>query len=126
MSRDTQSAQPQEEAWLRPHLEAVRASVRAGFQFRHLPSPGNLLAVQGFRVRSGAMDMFLARSADDALAARFRLADLDGGGPPALWHQHGAVADVVSALVELPAHGTAGAPRLARARTSELWIPSLT
>lgn len=112
------------EPWLWPHLRAVEASVRAGFRFSHLPDVDNLLAVQGFRVHHGAMDMFLARSAFDALAARVRVEDLDfHWSPPPLWHARGAVADVVTELLELPPHGSPGAPTLAGSRPSDLWIP---
>ena len=109
--------------WLRPHMQAIEASLRVGFQFRHLPTLDNLLAVQGIRVASGAMDIFMASSATDALAARFRVEDLERGTPPALWHRHGSVAEVVFKLLELPPHGTAGAPVLAAAPISDLWVP---
>jgi hypothetical protein len=109
------------EPWLVPHLDALQASVRAGFRFLHLPRFDNVLVVQGFRVGCGAMDMFRASSAEEAIAARFRVEDLETGSPPALWHLYGPVADVVYALLELPLHGTPGAPALARSRA--LWIP---
>ena len=114
---------PQHDATLRPHLDAIQASMRAGFRFRHLPGFDNVLAVQGFRVACGAMDVYLARAPDDSLAARFRIDDLEFGSPPALWHRHGAVADVVTALLELPAHGTPGAPNMARSPATDLWVP---
>ncbi|MGP4019077.1 hypothetical protein [Saccharopolyspora sp. 5N708] len=110
------------EPWLRPHLDALRASVQAGFRFLHLPRFDDVLAVQGLRVSHGAMDMFRARSADDALAARFRIEDLERGSPPAVWHRYGSVADVVMELLGLPPHGAANAPSLARARL-DLWVP---
>ncbi|MCI2423466.1 hypothetical protein MOQ72_39250 [Saccharopolyspora sp. K220] len=111
------------ESWLRPHLDALRASVQAGFRFLHLPSVGNVLAVQGMRVSHGAMDMFQASAADDAIAARFRIEDLELGSPPAVWHKRGPVADVVPALLELPPHDSPGAPRLAGSPVSDLWLP---
>ncbi|QUG99463.1 hypothetical protein HUO13_00380 [Saccharopolyspora erythraea] len=110
-------------AELDPHLEAVRASVRAGFRFRHLPDADDVHALQGFRVLSGAMDVYLARAADDALAARYRLEDLQSPSPAALWHRQGTVAEVVTALLELPEHGTPKAPKLAHARPEGLWVP---
>ncbi|MGI8308722.1 hypothetical protein [Saccharopolyspora hattusasensis] len=112
------------EAWLRPHLGAVEASVRAGFRFSYLPAVDGVLAVQGIRVRHGAMDMYLARSASDALAARVRVDDLEFHSSPPLWHARGAVADVVMELLGLPPHGSPGAPALTLSRPSELWIPS--
>ncbi|MEV0049785.1 hypothetical protein AB0H34_04715 [Saccharopolyspora shandongensis] len=114
----------QAEAWLRPHLGAVEASVRAGFRFSYLPTLDGVLAVQGFRVLDGAMDMYLARSAFDALAARIRVDDLEfHASPSPLWHARGAVADVVMELLGLPPHGSPGAPVLALSRPSELWVP---
>src|SRR2546421_447181 len=115
------AADTRPEPWLLPHLEAIQASVRAGFRFRHLPGFDNVLAVQGFRVACGAMDVYLARAPDDSLAARFRIDDLEFGSPPALWHRNGAVADVVTELLELPAHGTPGAPNTARSPATDLW-----
>lgn len=108
-----------------PHLEAIRASVRAGFRFRHLPSHSRMRALHGFRARSGVMDMYLARDTDDAFAARVRLADLElPRTPPPLWHDSGSVADVVRALLELPEHGTRGAPVRPLDPPSELlWVP---
>ncbi|MGI8309670.1 hypothetical protein [Saccharopolyspora hattusasensis] len=111
------------EPWLRPHLDVLRQSVQVGFRFLHLPRFDNVLAVQGLRVSHGAMDMFKASAADDAIAARFRVEDLELGSPPAVWHKHGRVDDVVTALLELPPHGALGAPRLARSPVSDLWVP---
>lgn len=67
------------------------------------------------------MDMFRASSADDALAARFRVEDLESSSPQAVWHRYGPVAEAVRALLELPPHGSPGAPSLARSRS--LWLP---
>ncbi|WP_246869003.1 hypothetical protein [Saccharopolyspora sp. ASAGF58] len=117
-------AQSDIEPWLRPHLAALEASVRSGFRFTHLPKVDSVLAVQGFRVREGAMDMFLARSAFDALAARVRVEDLEfHASPSPLWHARGAVADVVMELLGLPPHGSPGAPTVTCSRPSDLWVP---
>lgn len=114
-----------EAARFEPHLGAIRASVRAGFRFRHLPSHSQMLALHGFRARSGVMDMYLARDVDDAFAARVRLQDLElPRTPPPLWHDSGSVADVVLALLEIPEHGRPGAPVQPLHAPSEwLWIP---
>jgi hypothetical protein len=89
------SANTQPDPWLVPHLAALRASVRAGFRFRfrHLPRFDDVLVVQGHRVSHGAMDMFRASSADDTIAARFRVEDLETRSAPTVWHRHGPVAD---------------------------------
>jgi len=108
-----------------PHLAAIRASVLAGFRFLRLPEYGDVLALYAFREDRGAMDTYLARGPDDATAARYRLDDLDRVDPPALWHRHGCVADVVTALLELPPHGFALAPRIATVPPSQLWTPRM-
>ncbi|GAA4840249.1 hypothetical protein GCM10025787_21350 [Saccharopolyspora rosea] len=97
--------------------------MRRGFRFRHLPSTGDIAEVQGFRVEHGAIDIFRARSADDALGARFRVEDLERGSSAALWHRCGPVADVVTELLALPPHDTGGAPGLAAVRAPDLWLP---
>lgn len=106
-----------------PHLAAIRASVRAGFRFRHLPSRDEVLAVHGFRASHGAMDTYVAHDRHDATAARYRLGDLDQGSPKPLWERHGSVADVVAELLGLPPHGTRGAPGHT-ASASALWLPA--
>ncbi|WP_263247140.1 hypothetical protein [Saccharopolyspora rosea] len=114
---------PPPEAWLEPHIRALEASVRHGFRFVHLPSTGDIAEVRGFRVAQGAVDVFRARSAEDALGARFRVEDMEFSSPPALWHRCGPVAEVVTELLALPTHGLRGAPGLAAARASDLWLP---
>jgi hypothetical protein len=61
----------------------------------------------------------LVHGEHDALAARCR----DESHPAVVWHQAGATADVIAELLDLPAPGTRGAPTLARATPSELWLP---
>ncbi|QIZ36134.1 hypothetical protein [Saccharopolyspora sp. ASAGF58] len=97
----------------------------AGFRFVHPRKVDSLLAVQGFRIRDSAIDMFIAHSAFDAVAARVRVEEMRFEGPsPALWERRGAVADVVMELVALPPHGAPNAPKLARARSLDLlWVP---
>lgn len=113
------------EAWLRPHIEALETSVRHGFRFQHLPNTGDIAEVLGIRVQHDTIDVFRARSAEDALAARFRVDDLEHGTPTALWHHRGTVADVIAELLALPPHGTHGTPRLATVRAPDLWLPHL-
>lgn len=115
-----------DELRFKPHLEAIRASMRAGFQFRHLPSAENLTALQAFRVAPPIIDMYLVRDAEDAFAARMRLDDLDSPDPPALWHERGSVEDVVMQLLELPP-SSARSPLITASRRpsdwSDLWVP---
>lgn len=107
----------------RPHLEAIRASVAAGFLFRHLPSHRDILAVHGCRVRDGAVDMFITRGPEEAFGARYRLEDHGRANPPLLWQQRGSVADVVTELLALPRHGSPGAPGVGRRPCDDLWLP---
>ncbi|MEV6234911.1 hypothetical protein AB0L88_44295 [Saccharopolyspora shandongensis] len=96
--------------------------MRAGFQFHHLPALDDLRAIQGIRVSSGAIDVYLAEAPHLASAARFRVEDIEFGiAPPSLWYRNGTVDEVVYALVDLPPHGSPGAPSLARSRS--LWLP---
>ena len=113
------------EARFGAHLGVIAATVRAGFRFRYLPSLANVEAVQGFRVRDGAMDVYLVRAEDDALAARFRVEDLEEPTPQAIWHRRGSVADAVSELLGLPAHGMPGAPAAPRRCREIGWILGL-
>lgn len=99
------------DALFHSHLAAIRASVHAGFRFRHLPAGrDDEFVLQGFRVENGVMDTFLTYAADDAVAARYRVADLELPDPPALWRRDGPVDEVVLALLALPAHGARGSP----------------
>lgn len=101
------------DALFHSHLAAIRASVHEGFRFRYLPTGrDDELVLQGFRVENGVMDTFLAHAADDAVAARYRLSDLELPDPPALWRRDGPVDEVVQALLALPAHGARGSPVL--------------
>lgn len=115
-----------DELRFKPHLDAIRASMRAGFRFQHLPSAENVTALQAFRVSPPVIDMYLVRDAEDAFAARMRLDDLDSPDPPAVWHERGSVEDVVMQLLELPP-SSARSPLLATSRRpsdwSGLWLP---
>ncbi|MBK1788233.1 hypothetical protein [Prauserella cavernicola] len=58
----------------------------------------------------------------EAVAARFRAGAYPSGDP--VWQEHGTVADVIAALLELPPHGAPGAPTTTRRAPSSLWLPS--
>lgn len=109
--------------WLRAHIAAIEDSKRAGFMFRYLPSLATLTTLQGIHKAHGAMDVYSASSTSDAVAARFRLTDLEGRRPRPLWHAHGSVTNVVGELMQLPPHGTTKAPSLALPLPGELWVP---
>ncbi len=101
-------------------LDRVRDLVRAGFAgVLHRDEHGEILAVQATRVRAGHIETVLICDEHDALAARCR----DDDDAAVVWHRAGSTADVIAELLDLPSPGTHGAPTLARATPSELWIP---
>src|SRR5699024_4012375 len=106
-----------------PHIAAIRRSKAAGFRFLHLPdsSGQTLIAIHAERRHGEVVDTETIRSRTEALAARFRTEDYPSGDP--LWQEHGMAADVITALLALPPHGTPGAPKLARPASSALWLP---
>jgi hypothetical protein len=92
-----------------PHLAALSRCVEEGFRFREIPD-----GLHGFRIRAQAIEVLLIRDVSEALAARYRMADLDNPGQvAALWSAGGSVAAVVAGLLSLPNHGDRGAPSLA-------------
>jgi hypothetical protein len=92
-----------------PHLAALARCVEEGFRFREIAD-----GLHGSRIREQAIEVLLIRDVSEALAARYRMADLDNSGPvAALWSAGGSVADVVAGLLSLPRHGERGAPSLA-------------
>lgn len=109
---------------MRPHLAALQRGIRAGFRFLHLPTWDDLLAIQGMRVRGESMEVFLSRSATDAVAARVLIEDMDfHSSTPVLWEARGTVADVFTELLDLPPHGAPNAPTLAKSRACDFWLP---
>jgi hypothetical protein len=104
-------------------LDRVRDLVRAGFTgMLHRDEHGEIVAVQATRVHAGHIETVLIHDEHDALAARCR----DEDDPAVVWHQAGSTADVIGQLLDLPAPSARGAPKLARATPSGLWLPSGT
>ncbi len=101
----------------RPQLPAIRAAARDGFRFR-CPHVRDAPVLQGFRVVHGMLDLFFAYAPDGSVAARYRVADLENTGPPALWRRSGPVDQVVPALLALPVHGARGSPAVLEFRRS--------
>lgn len=98
-------------------LDRVRDLVRAGFAgIQHWDERGEMVAVQAVRIREGHIDSVLIHGEHDAIAVRCR----DEPHPAVVWYQAGSTADVIAALLELPAPGTRNAPTLARASPAEL------
>lgn len=109
-----------------PHIAAIKSSVLAGFRFLHLRAGDGaaVTAIHAERRRNGAVDSFTVQHMTEAIASRFRLDEYPCGDP--LWQEHGTVADVVTALLNLPPHGAPGAPTLTRRTSSSLWLPGNT
>ncbi len=105
---------------MNPALDRVRDLVRAGFTgMLHRNEHGEVIAVQATRVRAGHIETVLIPGEHDALAARCR----DEDHPAVVWHQAGSTTDVITELLQLPAPADPGAPTLARAAPSGLWLP---
>lgn len=102
-----------------PHLEALRDCVRAGFYFVLLRDVDNqIMAVHAERRDRGVVDTITAASLEQTVVTRIRVEDYPLGHP--LWQSMGSVAEVIGELLELPPHGSPGAPVLAL-RESLLW-----
>ena len=101
-------------------IERIRDLCRAGFGFvHHRDEAGEIAAVQAVRVHAGLIETVLIHGKHEALAARCR----DEPRAAVLWHQAGSTADVITALLGLPAPGTRSAPSLAGRTPIGLWIP---
>ncbi|MQA16624.1 MAG: hypothetical protein GEV09_21575 [Pseudonocardiaceae bacterium] len=105
---------------MREALDRVRDLRRAGFGcLPHYDEHGEMVAVQAVRVRAGHIETVLIWGEHDALAARCR----DDDHAEVVWHQAGATADAIAALLDLPGPGTRHAPALARTAPTDLWLP---
>ncbi|MEV5543943.1 hypothetical protein AB0L13_44755 [Saccharopolyspora shandongensis] len=109
-------------AWLEQHIQAIEDTRRAGYRFVYLPNLESLTMLQAFHPSHGATDWYCAASATEAIGARFVI---DFGRPRQLWQACGSVTDVIGELLQLPPHGSPGAPSLALSGPSDLWVPSL-
>ncbi|SDY70368.1 hypothetical protein SAMN05216215_103310 [Saccharopolyspora shandongensis] len=109
-------------AWLEQHIQAIEDTCRAGYRFLYLPNLENLTMLQAFHSAHGATDWYCAGSATEAIGSRFVL---DFGRPRQLWQACGSVTDVIGELLQLPPHGSPGAPSLALSGPSDLWVPPL-
>lgn len=105
------------------HLAAITRTRARGFNFVHLRQGGEVIAIHGQRWQAGAVDTYLVRAPDEAIAARYRAEDygLTERGP--LWQRCGAVAEVIAELLALPPHGAPGAPTLELRDRTDLWLP---
>ena len=107
-----------------PHIAALERAVEAGFQFTSLADERGLMITALYAerwCRVGVVETIAIRGMKEAIAARIRVEDYPDRDP--LWQHAGSVAEVVAELLALPAHGTAGAPKLARPSSSSLWFP---
>jgi len=103
-----------------PELRRLIDLRDAGWEFlpRH-DDDGGLVEVRGVRTwpGSGSADALMVRYVTDAAALR---CDHAGG---VVWQREGTLAEVVDALITLPAPDTPGAPRLVTATGPKLWTP---
>lgn len=105
-----------------PHLAAIERSRQAGFRFLRLPdNAGNDAVIHAGRQLGAVVERYTIQDMTRAIAARFRVEDYPTGDP--VWQEHGTVHDVITALLDLPPHGTPGAPVLTRRTSSSLWLP---
>ena len=102
-------------------LDRIRDLIQAAFAFLvHRDDNGEIITLQAIRTHAGHIDTVLIHGEHDALAARCR----DEPCAAVVWRQAGPTAEVITALLALPAPGTCGAPQLAGRTPSDLWIPS--
>ncbi|HWO61427.1 MAG TPA: hypothetical protein VNO31_15465 [Umezawaea sp.] len=104
-----------------PEVKRLLQLVDAGWTFlTPFTADGHVVQVQAFRAwPDGWVDVIRVRSTSDAAGARS-----DIGDPPQLvWSREGGLEEVVTALMELPAPGMPGAPRLSRGTSKGLWAP---
>lgn len=105
-----------------PDIAAIARARDAGFGFLHLRDGISITAIHAERHGRGVVETVTLRARTEAVAARYRIEDYQRGGQP-LWQRTGTVAEVITELLELPAHGRPGAPALARGASSALWLP---
>jgi hypothetical protein len=103
-----------------PELGRLVELEAAGWSFIHRLDGDGVDQVDAFREwPDGWMDCLRVRSATDVMALRSA-----GGDPPAMtWERTGDLAEVVDALIGLPAPGERTAPRLVRGVAPQLWTP---
>ncbi|GAB3494785.1 hypothetical protein [Amycolatopsis cihanbeyliensis] len=109
-----------------PHIAALRRAVRAGFVFRQLADADGVAVAALYAERrspEGVVENLVVCGMTEAIARRLRTEDYPGGDP--LWERTGTVAEVITDLLALPAHGSPGAPSLARRPSGSLWLPGM-
>ncbi|MDV6014277.1 hypothetical protein [Haloechinothrix sp. LS1_15] len=105
------------------HLAAIRRSKAAGFGFLHLHDHAGVAAIHAERRHAGAVDTYTVRAPGEAIGARYRAEDYGHPSAHPLWQATGTVADVIHQLLDLPPHGSPGAPNRTQRSRSELWLP---
>lgn len=105
------------------HIQAIARARDAGFTFLHLRDGIGITAIHAERhCPTGVVETITLRARTEAVAARYRTEDYENAGNP-LWQRIGTVLEVITELLELPAHGEPGAPVLVRRASSSLWLP---
>jgi hypothetical protein len=109
----------------REHLSAISLSVARGYRFVHMAGhDAELFAIYAERRHGGVVDTYAVMAQSDAWAARF-LADEYGNAqtPRPVWHLRGSTAEVIHAVLALPAPEQPGAPSRELRASSSLWTP---
>lgn len=104
-------------------MESLAALVNRGFFFQALSDErGEIEVVVGSYGWHGYFDRIHVWGEDEAVAARERSDHRPFSGN-VVWSYEGSAVDTALALLELPKPGEPGAPTLARASPSSLWLP---
>lgn len=107
-------------------MESLAALVNRGFYFQAVPGEqGEIEVVVGSYGWHGYYDRIHVWGEDEAVAAR-ELSDHRPFSGTVVWSYEGSAADAAQALLDLPKPGEPGAPTLAKAGPSSLWLPLLS
>jgi hypothetical protein len=109
-----------------PHIAALRRAVSAGFGFRQLADSDGVAIAALYaerRSRDGVVENIVLCGMTEAIASRIRTEEYPTGDP--LWQHTGTVADVITELLALPAHGSRGAPTRTHRASDSLWLPGV-
>ncbi|MGW5741604.1 hypothetical protein [Amycolatopsis sp. NPDC003861] len=103
----------------RPHVEALALAVSSKFKD---VSPPNSEIMLLLRQRLSVVEEIQVTHMTSAMAARWRAVDYydEKNVADPLWYESGTVADVITALLDLPDDGEPGAPTRALVAPSDL------
>ena len=109
--------------WLYPSLKSLVLIRDAGWRFLPIDTEG-AGELDATRVWPGGWrDCIRVRDETDALGLRIRMPADQHSKPEIVWEDSGGLADVVNALLVLPAPDTRHAPKLTIGSAPTLWTP---